>query len=214
MSSNRQRRGIMFVLSSPSGAGKTTLSRRLIASVSGLELSVSATTRAMRPGEANGVDYHFMPRARFEEMIAQGGFLEWAEVFDHLYGTPLAEVEARLSEGIDVVFDVDWQGARALKGARPGDVVSVFILPPSIAELRARLEGRSGGDPGVVKRRLSGASEDIKRWGEYDFAIVNDDLERAFSELAGILISERVRRARGGLGAFVDDLLDQASSGD
>jgi guanylate kinase len=204
----------MFVVSSPSGAGKTTLSKRLISDVSGVELSVSATTRSMRPGEVDGVDYHFMSRSSFIRRRDEGGFIEWAEVFDHLYGTPLAEVEARLSAGADVVFDVDWQGARALKAARPGDVVSVFILPPSIRELKARLEGRSGGDPETVARRLAGAAEDLKRWGEYDFAIVNDDVQRAFQELSGILFSERVRRARGGLGDFVDELLHQTGSFD
>jgi guanylate kinase len=200
----------MFVISSPSGAGKTTLCRRLIAEMPGVELSISATTRAARPNERDGSDYHFRTVDQFQQMIERDEFLEWAKVFKNFYGTPRSEVEARLVAGMDVVFDVDWQGARALKTIRPGDVVSVFILPPSLAQLKQRLEGRPGSDPAAVQSRLDGAGQDILRWGEYDYAIVNDNLDAAFSELKSILITERNRRVRASLGIMVDRLLKDA----
>jgi guanylate kinase len=197
----------MFVISSPSGAGKTTLCRRLITEVPGVQLSISATTRPARPGEANGVDYHFKSQDEFQDMIDRDEFLEWAKVFKNFYGTPRSEVETRLVSGIDVVFDVDWQGARALKTIRPGDVCSVFILPPSIAQLKQRLEGRPGSDPKSVQSRLDGAGQDILRWGEYDHSIVNDNLDTAFAELRAILVTERIRRTRASMGIMVDQLL-------
>lgn len=203
----RPRRGVMFVISSPSGAGKTTLCRRLIAEVPGVELSVSATTRPPRPGEKDGVDYHFVSQDKFQQMIDHDDFLEWAKVFKNFYGTPKSEVEQRLASGMDVVFDVDWQGARALKTQRPGDVCSVFILPPSIAQLKQRLEGRPGADAKSVESRLAGAGQDILRWGEYDFAIINDDLDAAFAEVRAILMTERIRRTRASMGIMVDQLL-------
>ncbi len=203
----RPRRGVMFVISSPSGAGKTTLCRRLISEVPGVQLSVSATTRSIRPGEADGVDYHFRTQAQFRDMIDRDEFLEWAQVFNNFYGTPRSEVEARLVAGTDVVFDVDWQGARALKTIRPGDVCSVFILPPSIAQLQRRLEGRPGSDAKSVESRLAGAGQDILRGGEYDYAIVNDNLDAAFAELRAILTIERIRRTRASMGIMVDRLL-------
>ena len=203
----RPRRGVMFVISSPSGAGKTTLCRRLITEVPGVQLSISATTRPARPGEANGVDYHFKSQDEFQDMIDRDEFLEWAKVFKNFYGTPRSEVETRLVSGIDVVFDVDWQGARALKTIRPGDVCSVFILPPSIAQLKQRLEGRPGSDPKSVQSRLDGAGQDILRWGEYDHSIVNDNLDTAFAELRAILMTERIRRTRASMGIMVDQLL-------
>lgn len=206
----RPRRGVMFVISSPSGAGKTTLCRRLISEVPGVQLSVSATTRAPRPGETDSVDYHFRSVEQFEDMIDRDEFLEWAKVFKNFYGTPRSEVEARLVAGTDVVFDVDWQGARALKTIRPGDVCSVFILPPSLAQLKQRLEGRPGADEKSVQSRLDGAGQDILRWGEYDFAIVNDNLDAAFAELKAILYVERMKRARAPLGIMVDQLLKDA----
>lgn len=206
----RPRRGVMLVISSPSGAGKTTLCRRVISDVPGVELSISATTREPRPGEVDGVDYHFRSETQFREMIRQDEFLEWAKVFRNFYGTPRSEVEARLASGADVVFDVDWQGARALKTIRPGDVVSVFILPPSLAQLKRRLEGRPGANAASVQSRLDGAGQDILRWGEYDYAIVNDDLDLAFNELKSILITERSKRARASLGLMVDMLLKDA----
>lgn len=206
----RPRRGVMFVISSPSGAGKTTLCRRLISEVPGVQLSVSATTRSPRPGETDTVDYHFRSVEQFEDMIDRDEFLEWAKVFKNFYGTPRSEVEARLVAGTDVVFDVDWQGARALKTIRPGDVCSVFILPPSLAQLKQRLEGRPGADEKSVQSRLDGAGQDILRWGEYDFAIVNDNLDAAFAELKAILYVERMKRARAPLGIMVDQLLKDA----
>ena len=206
----RPRRGVMFVISSPSGAGKTTLCRRLISEVPGVQLSVSATTRSPRPGETDGVDYHFRSVAQFEQMIDEDEFLEWAKVFKNFYGTPRSEVEARLVAGMDVVFDVDWQGARALKTIRPGDVCSVFILPPGLAQLKSRLEGRPGADEKSVQSRLDGAGQDILRWGEYDFAIVNDNLDAAFADLKAILYVERMKRQRASLGIMVDQLLKDA----
>lgn len=210
MSSDRPRRGLMFVISSPSGAGKTTLCRRIISEVPGVSLSVSATTRPIREGETDSIDYHFRTTEEFERMIDRDEFLEWAKVHRNYYGTPRSEVEAKLVSGVDVVFDVDWQGARALKTQRPGDVVSVFILPPSIPQLKARLEGRAGSDAQSVAARLSGAHDDILRWGEYDYALVNDNLDTAFLELRSILIAERARRARAALGKMVDRLLDES----
>src|SRR6185436_17971132 len=206
----RPRRGVMFVISSPSGAGKTTLCRRLITEVPGVRLSVSATTRQIRPGEADGVDYHFRTVEQFQQMIDRDEFLEWARVFKNFYGTPKSEVESQLSAGADLVFDVDWQGARALKTIRAGDVVSVFILPPSLAQLKQRLEGRPGADSKTVQSRLDGAGQDILRWGEYDYAIINDNLDAAFTELKSILITERNRRVRASLGIMVDRLLKDA----
>jgi guanylate kinase len=200
----------MFVISSPSGAGKTTLCRRLISEVPGVKLSVSATTRPIRPGEADGFDYHFCTQEQFQQKIDRDEFLEWAKVFKNFYGTPKSEVETQLVSGTDVVFDVDWQGARALKTIRAGEVVSVFILPPSLAQLKQRLEGRPGADPRAVQSRLDGAGQDILRWGEYDYAIINDNLDTAFTDLKSILITERNRRARASLGIMVDQLLKDA----
>ena len=204
---DRPRRGVMFVISSPSGAGKTTLCRRLISEVPGVQLSISATTRPPRPGERDGADYHFVSQEKFQDMIDRDEFLEWAKVFKNFYGTPRSEVESRLVSGIDVVFDVDWQGARALKTIRPGDVCSVFILPPSLSQLKQRLEGRPGADPRAVQSRLDGAGQDILRWGEYDFPIINDNLDTAFAELRSILMVERIRRTRASMGTMVDQLL-------
>jgi guanylate kinase len=207
---DRPRRGVMFVISSPSGAGKTTLCRRLISEMPGVQLSISATTRLARPGERDGADYHFVTEDKFQDMIDRDEFLEWAQVFKNYYGTPRSEVEARLVAGTDVVFDVDWQGARALKTIRPGDVASVFILPPSLAQLKQRLEGRPGASDKSVQSRLDGAGQDILRWGEYDYAIVNDNLDTAFNELKAILMTERNRRVRASLGIMVDQLLKDA----
>jgi guanylate kinase len=202
----------MFVISSPSGAGKTTLCRRLITEVPGVTLSISATTRAIRSGETDGVDYYFRDEQQFRDLIERDEFLEWAHVHGNYYGTPRAEVEAHLVEGTDVVFDVDWQGARELKTMRPGDVVSVFILPPSIPKLKQRLEGRPGSTPESVKSRLGGAGQDVRRWGEYDYAILNDNLETAFADLRAILMTERTKRSRAALGKLVDQLLTDAET--
>lgn len=203
------RRGMMLVLSSPSGGGKTTLARMLIeAEASRCCLSISVTTRAPRPGEEEGKDYVFVSRAEFEARRASGHFLEWAEVFGQLYGTPRESVEAALAAGHDIVFDIDWQGARQLYASAPGDVVRVFILPPSRAALAARLQSRASDPPEVVAMRLAGAAEEIAHWREYDYVLVNRDLEESFAALRAILIAERSKRERNpGLERLVRDLL-------
>ena len=204
------RRGIMLVVSSPSGAGKTTLCRRLLEEATDLKMSVSATTRAIRPGEEEGVHYQFLDTSEFESMISEDAFLEYARVFEHYYGTPRGDIEASLRLGKDVIFDVDWQGARALKQVLPGDVVSVFILPPSITELERRLSGRPRATSDSVKKRLAGAARDIQRWGEYDYIVVNDDLDKAYEQLKSVLVTERLKRSVPSLGARVDELLEKA----
>jgi len=191
-----RRRGLMLVISSPSGAGKSTLSRRLMAEDLAVSLSVSATTRAPRPDEQDGVHYHFLEKAQFEEMISAGGFLEWAQVFDHYYGSPRADTEMKIMAGTDVIFDVDWQGADALHDQMPNDVVSIFVLPPSIAALEARLMARPGSTPEGVARRMRDARREISHWRRYDYCIVNDDLDAAFLELQTILAAERLKRLR------------------
>lgn len=209
MSNKSHRRGLMLVISSPSGAGKTTLSRQLMDRHPEITLSVSATTREPRPGETDGVHYHFVAKNRFEKMIENREFLEWAKVFDHFYGTPRDEVETRLSAGKDVIFDVDWQGADAIHDQMPNDVVSVFILPPSIEALRSRLEARPGSDPEKVERRMSGAQNEIRHWRRYDYVIVNREVEAAYAELERILMTERQKRLRNlDLELLVQGLLD------
>lgn len=204
-----RRRGLMLVISSPSGAGKTTLSRKLMEDHPEISLSVSATTREPRPGEEDGVHYHFVDKDRFETMIEKRAFLEWAKVFDHFYGTPRTEAEARLSAGKDVIFDVDWQGADAIHDQMPNDVVSVFILPPSIEALRSRLEKRPGSTPEKVARRMSGAQNEIRHWRRYDYVIVNENVEQAYAELERILMTERQKRLRNlDLELLVQGLLD------
>lgn len=209
-SESHPRRGLMLVISSPSGAGKTTLSRMLLDKYDDVSLSVSATTRAPRPGEVDGEHYHFVDRAKFESMIERREFLEWAKVFDHFYGTPRSAVEARLSAGKDVIFDVDWQGADAIHDQMPNDVVSVFVLPPSIKALRSRLEARPGSDPEKVERRMAGARSEISHWRRYDYVIVNEALEPAFEQLESILLSERRKRLRQlNLEGLVQELLSE-----
>ncbi len=190
------RRGLLFVLSSPSGAGKSTIARKLLASDDGLEMSVSATTRPMRPGEVDGTDYHFVDLERFRAMVAAGEFLEWAHVFGHRYGTPHAPVDAILSRGRDVLFDIDWQGAQQLYQQAGGDVVRVFILPPSMEELHRRLAGRATDSPEVVEARMSRAGSEIAHWDGYDYVLVNDDVDRCFGEVKTILAAERLKRSR------------------
>jgi guanylate kinase len=198
----------MLVLSSPSGAGKTTLANMLIVVEDNLCLSVSATTRGPRPGEAQGKDYYFMDRGTFESLRDGGAFLEWAEVFGNLYGTPRENVERALSEGKDILFDIDWQGARQLYAEAPGDVIRVFILPPSREVLASRLEGRASDTPDVVAQRMAGAAEEIAHWNEYDYILVNNDLNESLAALRAILAAERCRRERNpGLQALVRDLL-------
>lgn len=191
-----RRRGLMLVLSSPSGAGKTTLSRMLLEEFSDVKLSISATTRPPRPNEVDGRDYYFKTADAFREMIARHEFLEWAHVFDKYYGTPRANTVALLQDGQDVLFDVDWQGADALHDQMPNDVVSVFILPPSIEALKARLTAREGSTPVMVARRMEDARREIMHWRRYDYAIVNDDLNVAYQRLKRILLVERLKRLR------------------
>lgn len=205
-----ERRGLMFVLSSPSGAGKTTLSRLLIERMSGLRMSVSATTRPMRPGEVEGRDYHFVDKARFEDMVKRHELLEWATVFDNRYGTPRAPVEAALSAGQDVLFDIDWQGTQQLREKARQDVVSVFILPPSAADLEKRLHTRAQDSDEVIRGRMSRASHEMSHWAEYDYIVINHDVEEAFAEVQSILKAERLKRERRvGLTTFVRGLQRQ-----
>ena len=201
------RRGLMLVISSPSGAGKSSLSRQLIAEHERLELSVSCTTRAPRPGETDGVEYHFVTPERFEELVAQDAFLEWADVHDHRYGTLRAPVMAALEAGRDVVFDIDWQGGRQITARAREDVVLVFILPPSLAALRERLQGRAQDAAEVIERRLTRAAGEIAHYDEYDYVIVNDRFETAYAALRQIYLGEQHRRRRQpGLAAFVAEL--------
>ena len=205
-----ERRGLMFVLSSPSGAGKTTLSRLLIESTPGLKMSVSATTRAMRPGEVEGRDYIFVDKVRFEEMVKRHELLEYAVVFDNRYGTPRAPVEAALSAGEDVLFDIDWQGTQQLREKARADVVSVFILPPSAADLEKRLHSRAQDSADVIRSRMSRASHEMSHWAEYDYIVINHDVDEAFAEVQSILKAERLKRERRtGLTNFVRDLQRQ-----
>ena len=191
-----KRRGLMLVLSSPSGAGKTTLSHKLLDEFDDVNLSVSATTRTPRPNEVDGQHYHFKSVDDFKTMIANREFLEWAHVFDRYYGTPRADTVAKLESGEDILFDVDWQGADALHDEMPNDVVSVFILPPSIEELEARLAARLGSTPEDVARRMVDARREIMHWRRYDYAIVNDNLDEAYQRLRRILLVERLKRLR------------------
>lgn len=201
------RRGLMLTLSSPSGAGKTTLSRRLLAAEANLMMSVSATTRPMRPGEMEGRDYFFIDHETFERQIDAGEFLEYARVFGNIYGTPRKPVEDWLAEGRDVLFDVDWQGAQQLRQAMREDMASVFILPPSIDALRQRLTKRGQDAAEVVAKRMAQAEAEISHWAEYDYVIVNDDLEASETALKSILWAERHRRMRQtGLSDFVRSL--------
>jgi guanylate kinase len=198
----------MFVLSSPSGAGKSTLARRLIGANHGLILSISATTRPPRPGELDGREYHFVDRPAFEAMLSRNELLEHALVFENYYGTPRTPVEAALTTGGDVLFDVDWQGAQKLRGAAHEDVVSVFILPPDMAELERRLHTRAQDSEAVIARRMEKSADEIRHWGEYDYVLVNRDLDETSARLQAILDVERTRRHRQvWLAPFVDALL-------
>jgi guanylate kinase len=202
-----RRRGILFIVSSPSGAGKSTISRKLLASDPGLEMSVSATTRPIRPGEVDGRDYHFVDTPKFKDMVAKGEFLEWAHVFGHRYGTPHGVVEKALSEGRDVLFDIDWQGAQQLYQIMGGDVIRVFIFPPSMEELERRLRARGTDSDEVINARMSRAAAEISHWDGYDYVLVNDDVERCFENVSAILVSERLKRSRQtGLIGFVRGL--------
>jgi guanylate kinase len=190
------RRGLMLVLSSPSGAGKSTLSRRLLQSDPQIAMSVSVTTRAKRPNEVEGKDYYFVTPERFEAMVKEGAFLEHATVFKHRYGTPKEAVETILAGGRDVLFDIDWQGAQQLAQKAKDDLVRVFILPPSRAELERRLSERAEDSPAVVAVRMAEADNEISRWSEYDYVIINDDVEKAEVQLKSIVAAERLNRQR------------------
>lgn len=190
------RRGLMFVLSSPSGAGKTTISRRLLDRDDELVMSVSATTRPPRPGEKDGVDYHFVDPTEFDLMINRKELLESAKVFDHYYGTPQEPVEEALAQGLDVLFDIDWQGTQQLAQRKRDDLVSVFILPPSTRDLENRLRGRAQDSAAVVAKRMAKAADEISHWAEYDYIVINDDVERCLEEVYAILVAERLRRVR------------------
>ena len=208
-----ERRGLMFVLSSPSGAGKTTLSRMLIAETPALQMSVSATTRPMRPGEADGKDYHFVDQKRFDAMVTNGELLEWAKVFENHYGTPRAPVEASLAAGRDVLFDIDWQGTQQLRSRSPNDVVSVFILPPSVAALEQRLHTRAQDSEEVIRGRMKKAGDEMSHFDAYDYIVVNDNIGIAFEAVKSILRAEQLKRERQvGLSGFVRGLQSQLAS--
>ena len=192
----RRRRGVMLILCSPSGAGKTSLSRRLTADFPDLSLSVSCTTRGERPGERHGREYYFTSPDEFAKLIDDDAFLEWADVHDHRYGTPREPVLAALEAGRDVLFDIDWQGARAVSAKAVDDVVRVFVLPPSMSDLRRRLVARAQDSDAVIERRLLRASGEIAHWSEFDYVLVNDDFDRAYTELSHIYRAERLKRGR------------------
>ena len=190
------RRGLMLVISSPSGAGKSTLSRRLLATDSNIGMSVSVTTRPKRANEIDGTDYIFVTPERFDALVREGALLEHATVFGNSYGTPKAAVEKMLSDGRDVLFDIDWQGAQQLSQKAKDDLVRVFILPPSRAELERRLRGRAEDPPEVVLRRMAEANNEISRWAEYDYVIINEDIDKAQKQLEAIVAAERLNRQR------------------
>jgi guanylate kinase len=207
MSNSVARRGLLLVLSSPSGAGKTTLSRALLESDGNISMSVSVTTRTLRPGEIDGKDYHFISKRRFEEMREHGELLEYAEVFGNFYATPRKPVEEALAQGRDMLFDIDWQGTQQLAQAMEDDLVRIFILPPSAEALRERLMKRAQDAPSVIAKRMAEASKEISHWPEYDYVIVNRDVAMASAELTAILAAERLRRKRQvGLTEFVREL--------
>lgn len=201
------RRGLMLILSSPSGAGKTTISRKLLAHDGRIGMSVSVTTRPPRPGEVDGKDYFFVSQAEFDRMVEDGHFMEWAHVFGHSYGTPKAQIKAGLKDGRDFLFDIDWQGTQQLYQKAETDVVRVFLLPPSLDELRRRLTSRGTDSAEVIASRMARAQAEIGHWDGYDYVVVNDDIESCFDKVVQILAAERLRRARQtGLIGFVREL--------
>ena len=206
-----RRRGLMLVLSSPSGAGKSTIARNLLEDPEvDLELSVSVTTRERRPSEIDGKHYHFLSVREFERMRDTDALLEWAQVHSNFYGTPRDPVEKAMAEGRDMLFDIDWQGAEQLHEKMRADIVSIFILPPSMAELKNRLKRRAEDTEEVIARRLANAREEIRHWLDYDYVVVNDDLGRAYASVRAIVAAERLRRdRRPGLHQFVTGLLDE-----
>jgi guanylate kinase len=207
-----KRRGLMLILSSPSGAGKTTLTRDLLQDKSlDLTLSISVTTRARRTSEVDGIHYHFKTKDEFDRLKVQDDLLEYAEVHGNYYGTPRSPVEAVLNQGRDMLFDIDYQGTQQVQKRAPNDVVTIFILPPSMKELRARLERRAEDEADVIAKRLHNARNEITRWPIYDYVIVNEDIQTALAQVKSILIAERLTRARSanGISAFVDQLLEE-----
>ncbi len=205
---NLARRGLMFILSSPSGAGKTTISRMLLAADTEIQLSISVTTRPPRPGEIDGVHYYFVDDAIFDRMVEEDDFYEWAPVFGHRYGTPKGHIRNALKEGRDFLFDIDWQGTQQLYQKDQQDVVRVFILPPSIAELRRRLENRATDDVGVIDARMERARAEISHWDAYDYVVINEDVNACFAKVREILDAERMKRQRQtGLIPFVRELM-------
>lgn len=208
----RRRRGLLIVLSSPSGAGKSTISRMLLDADDCISMSVSATTRPPRPGEINGRDYHFVSDAEFDRLIAEDSFAEWAHVFDHRYGTPKEPIKAALRDGRDVLFDVDWQGAEQLSVGLGEELVTIFILPPSMAELDRRLRARGTDSVSVIRGRMERAAAEIGHWAEYDYVLINEDTQRCLDQVRGILSGQRLlRRRQLGLVQFVRDLVSQRS---
>src|ERR1043165_9002600 len=205
-----RRRGLMLVLSSPSGAGKSTIARNLLESDGSLELSVSVTTRPRRGSEIEGVHYHFRTMREFERLRDSDALLEWAEVHGNCYATPREPAELALAQGRDMLFDIDWQGAQQLKEKMRADIVSIFILPPSMSELKSRLKRRAEDSAATIETRLQNARSEIEHWREYDYVVVNDDLDRAFTAVKSIVAAERLRRdRRPGLFEFVSRLLDE-----
>jgi guanylate kinase len=201
------RRGLMLVLSSPSGAGKTTLSRKLLQADPMVDLSISLTTRKQRPGEIAGEHYHFVDDAAFDRLAQDTGLLEWAKVFGNRYGTPRAPVEAALGRGRDVLFDIDWQGTQQLREKVRGDLVSVFVLPPSVPELERRLHSRAQDSGEVIRDRMAKVFDELSHWAEYDYVVINNDIDRAFADVQSILAAERLKRERQtGLSTFVRGL--------
>ncbi|MBO9696467.1 MAG: guanylate kinase [Sphingopyxis sp.] len=209
------RRGVLFVLSSPSGAGKTTISRMMLEADKDIALSISATTRPPRPGEIDGVHYHFVDTETFKRMAADGEFLEWAHVFGHRYGTPRAPVEELLAAGKDVLFDIDWQGAQQLYQEAGPDVVRVFVLPPTMEELERRLRSRNTDSDEVITARMERAANEISHWDGYDYVLINDNVEGCFDEVRAILRAERLKRRRQiGLIGFARDLIRSVPDAD
>ena len=204
----RRRRGLLIVLSSPSGAGKTTISRMLLEADRDITMSISATTRPMRPGEENDVDYHFVDEAEFDRMIVAGEFVEWAHVFGFRYGTPKAPVKQALRDGRDILFDIDWQGARQLEPDFREHLVTIFLLPPSMKELERRLRERGTDSDEVIADRMRRANDEINHWAEYEYVLVNNDTDQCLDQVQAILDAERLKRARqGGLDPFVRQLI-------
>ena len=205
---DRRRRGLLIVLSSPSGAGKSTISRMLLDADPGVTMSISATTRPKRPGETKDVDYHFVDDSEFDRMIADDEFIEWAPVFDHRYGTPVAPIKAAMKQGRDVLFDIDWQGTQQLHAEMGEDLVRVFILPPSMAELERRLHVRGTDSDAIIAGRMRRAADEISHWAEYDYVLINESMDTCLAEVQAVIAAERLKRWRqGGLVAFVRDLI-------